>query len=336
MKYYYLDENRRIQGPFDVQQMAALYLSGAIKDSTLCAAAGQKSWSALSEQPWIKDASVTMPAAENAAPVFGKLGNCACCGAEQEGYMLPPSCPSCGAAQAPVNNSLWSFFCLALRRLFSLRGRTQRKEYWSFVLFSGILLLIIHLLAVLLMLMFGSYDFFSFFIDYLIVSSVLSGIVSIFSYPLLVRRLHDIGLSGKWVFIPLVFAVYGWVSIICSYSQMQKPEVKHEAETISRVMSPEEFRSRYPGAELPDNTVKVYYKSKYTKRTTVQNLDELEAFSKAMNSPFGTSKGMQLLARLLMLSSQLVSILVLIAACIDSKRGANKYGPSYKYPHSES
>ncbi len=322
MKYYYLDSNRNICGPYSISQMSALFLNGIITPDTLCAAAGEQNWRPLSEQAWMRGGDTAQ------APEPGPMGNCPHCGAEQVGFQLASSCPSCGAAQAPKDSSLWGFFCLALRRLFCFKGRAQRKEYWAYVLFSFLFILLSNVLIAVLM--FGEWMKMS------ILITVYNSLVGLLFYPLLARRSHDIGLSGWWIILPFVLSLFSNITTVNVLITDSLPAVTTLAEEESGTMTQDAFRKKYPDINLSERQGEIHYSIRRERRTASATLREIEGMSNRLNYPFGTSPAMKTVARMLSLLNFVVSILVLLTACIDSQRGANKYGPSSKYPRSES
>lgn len=329
MKYYYLDESRNICGPYTVTQLSSLVLSGTIQADTLCAAEGEKDWRPLSEQGWLNQPQ-SMPVSP--PPSSGKLGSCVYCGAEQEGYALPTSCPSCGAAQAPVDRSMWSFFCLALRRLLSFRGRSQRKEYWSFCLF-GILILLLLMILSGISSMFGCISSMTLPADWFYIFYFIVGAGVLLMYPLLVRRLHDIGLSGWWVMIPFAMMVYSQCYMAYSKMMWSDIPVERKVSNTDEVMSLEELRKKHPEIKFPEGEGEVRVISRREVRSARYRAEKWEEGKENSNTPLGLPRGMIWVNSIISILSQLVSIGILIVACIDSHRGANKYGPSSKYPH---
>jgi uncharacterized membrane protein YhaH (DUF805 family) len=93
-----------------------------------------------------------------------------------------------------------------LKKYTVFGGRARRKEYWYYTLFN---FLIVVGLTVMDM-MFGLYNRTSGF-------GLLSGLYSLAvllpGLAVSVRRLHDIGKSGWWIFIALVPCV-GWIILL--------------------------------------------------------------------------------------------------------------------------
>lgn len=78
-------------------------------------------------------------------------------------------------------------------------GRTSREEYWSFVLFYNVVMLVVS--ASLLALPF----------------QVIVTIFSLITVPLAaaaVRRLHDVGHSGKWLLLVPLSLLSGYLTLI--------------------------------------------------------------------------------------------------------------------------
>ncbi len=89
------------------------------------------------------------------------------------------------------------WYLKVLKKYADFSGRAQRAEYWYFVLFNTIIVIILTILDAA----FGLYDIQSGI-------GLLSGIyqlgVFIPSLAVSVRRLHDIGKSGWWLLLGLI------------------------------------------------------------------------------------------------------------------------------------
>ena len=107
----------------------------------------------------------------------------------------------------------------ALKKYADFSGRAQRAEYWYFVLFNTIIVIILTILDGVL----GLYDMRSGF-------GVLSGIyqlaVFIPSLAVSVRRLHDIGKSGWWLLVGLI-PIVGFIILIVWFATDSKEDNKY-------------------------------------------------------------------------------------------------------------
>jgi uncharacterized membrane protein YhaH (DUF805 family) len=90
-----------------------------------------------------------------------------------------------------------SWYLTALKKYATFEGRARRKEYWMFILFN----LVFTFVAIIVdsIITSGS-DGNSFGIFYALYTLA----VFLPSLAVMVRRLHDIGKSGWWVFISLI------------------------------------------------------------------------------------------------------------------------------------
>lgn len=96
-----------------------------------------------------------------------------------------------------------SWFLLALRKYATFKGRSRRSEYWYFVLFYLLILIVLSVLDVVL----GS---FSEEHGVGLLSGVFSLAMFVPTLSVTCRRLHDTGRSGWWqliAFIPLIGAI---------------------------------------------------------------------------------------------------------------------------------
>ncbi len=84
----------------------------------------------------------------------------------------------------------------SIRNTFNINDRSSRKEYWIYIIFFVILITIVVLPFFVLGLNVGDPGI-------SIIFKVIGLIVSPTGYAILVRRLHDIGLTG-WIIIPFL------------------------------------------------------------------------------------------------------------------------------------
>ena len=104
----------------------------------------------------------------------------------------------------------------AWKRPFDFKGRSNRKEYWCFNLLNIFPFIFINLLSSLLNIAIlsllsdsGEFEFIATFLQ------VIVKTIEIFSFllvcgclwtsiPLTVRRIRDVGMSWKWIFLALI------------------------------------------------------------------------------------------------------------------------------------
>lgn len=90
-----------------------------------------------------------------------------------------------------------SWYLEALKKYAVFSGRSRRAEYWYFVLFNLIVLIVLELIDALL----GTYSFVQ---GIGLLSGIYSLAVIIPSLAVTVRRLHDIDRTGWWILINLI------------------------------------------------------------------------------------------------------------------------------------
>ena len=216
--YYYLNENKEPQGPHTLDELRALLETGRLQPETRAARRGAAHWGTLAEllAAPAEPAAAALPPAPP-APQAGTCPGCAC-ELTAPGGILPARCPSCGYRFRAVNiHDLWQNFVLALRKTFVLRGRAPRIEYWSFILFSTIITTILMTIMQVVMVALLPAEAVTALespetaeqLDSLpsaaIVAMAVMGIVytlvnlavTIPQLTVMVRRMHDVGRSGK-------------------------------------------------------------------------------------------------------------------------------------------
>lgn len=184
MKYYFLNEQKEVQGPFTAAEMRRMMVEGVINGHTLASMEGGSGWQQLALLDLTDEAAPSVPAAE--------LG----------------TCPHCGKALHPGTEDLAQNAWYAFKQSFNYRGRATRREYWSFMLFS---LIVQYGVSFIL----GGITGIMVDVDSLEgnnlhslsaaiwVVIILSGLIQltllVSSLGVTVRRLHDTGHSGWWV-----------------------------------------------------------------------------------------------------------------------------------------
>ncbi len=96
-----------------------------------------------------------------------------------------------------------NYYIKAFQNYFNAEGRATRSEFWYFFLFYIIGSLIFGILDTILAATLG--------IRILVALYALATIIPFIT--VLIRRLHDIGKSGWWMFIPIV-PIAGFIAII--------------------------------------------------------------------------------------------------------------------------
>lgn len=123
MKYYYLDDQKQVNGPYDYNELLKFHESGIVADTTMVAAAGDLKWIAFSELK-IPECS-TWNIGEISCPHCHKVIN-------QD--FVPEKCPQCDEWIHGASRGLWWTFIYALRNFTNFKGRATRKEFWGFYL----------------------------------------------------------------------------------------------------------------------------------------------------------------------------------------------------------
>lgn len=95
-----------------------------------------------------------------------------------------------------------NYFTDGIKKYAVFEGRARRKEYWMFILISSIF----SIAALILDEIIGSYG---------LIQSLYSLAIFLPALGLQVRRLHDVGKSGAWIFIGLIPLIGGiWLLIL--------------------------------------------------------------------------------------------------------------------------
>ncbi len=238
-EYYYLDAQKKPCGPHTADELRALLTLGNLSPGTLIAHKGADKWVPLST---LTAPATPEPAAQVPPPVPNPVaGNCPNCGGQitLTNGTFPSRCPHCTFRLCADNpSSLWSNFKLAFSKMFVLRGRAPRIEYWSYYLFSMIfnyaayflVLIITFLLSLAIEKDKGDPTI------ALVMTLILYIIYPLFSLALAVpqitagvRRLHDVGKSG-WLLL-ISFSLTMALAAILIYATAHASE-KHPDEIL--------------------------------------------------------------------------------------------------------
>ena len=109
-----------------------------------------------------------------------------------------------------------NYYVSAWKRPFDFKGRSNRKEYWYFNLLSIFPFIFINLLSSLLNTVSlsllsdsGGFEFIATFSQIIVKTIEIFSLLLICGYlwtsiPLTVRRIRDVGMSWKWIFLALI------------------------------------------------------------------------------------------------------------------------------------
>ena len=103
-----------------------------------------------------------------------------------------------------------------LKHYIDFKGRARRKDYWSFVLFAVIILILVGIVGGVLDNILGL----SGVLTAALVTIVDLGLI-VPSLSVLVRRLHDIGKSGWWFWVSLIPVVGGIILLVFTFLDSQ-------------------------------------------------------------------------------------------------------------------
>ncbi|MCX7303060.1 MAG: DUF805 domain-containing protein [Hyphomicrobiales bacterium] len=136
------------------------------------------------------------------------------------------------AGQAPKPTpsiGLWRYFWICLTaRYAAFQGRARRKEYWAFVLFSTLALIVATLAGFAVDAALGNFDPYGGGPVAIVVTvglAILAGLVP--GIAVTVRRFHDVGMSGWFYLLFLVlslFTIGGVIILVITLIPSQKRE----------------------------------------------------------------------------------------------------------------
>lgn len=201
MKYYYLNEQREVQGPFTAEQMRRMLADGTLDGQTLASEEGGSGWQPLD--------SLHLPGGVAPEVLAAVLGECPHCKTTLVGAEVPAVCPHCGKHLHPGTESLWENAMYAYNQLTDFRGRATRREFWSYYLFSWLVAFALNLLGSIGEVITPDGNE-AVPLPVAIVLMVVGLLLLLFQLSLIladlavtVRRLHDTGHCGWWAVAPL-------------------------------------------------------------------------------------------------------------------------------------
>lgn len=320
MLYYYLDTERRPQGPHSQEELMKLLMSGKISAATEIAAKGSETWSPLG----VIFSECAQPQQEAPAPAVREepsafVGHCPTChkALTCEEDTLPPTCPHCCADLGRADAGIFTHFFRGFCRGAQLKGRDTRAAYWSFALPVGAAAYICTILSIAFYISAIFFDLpacketFDEHIDEISVAHTSLWTLAVTGtfitvallvplYTAGVRRLHDTGHSAWWMsmlylttaLLIVWFSYYLCIGISPIFLEVfQNPDICEDEAALNALI-----------------------------QNHIQNI-----------SP--SSIWMSALPTLINWVNIFLHIFVLIFCLTDSQKGANKYGPSPKYPH---
>ncbi len=235
MNYYYLTPEKKPAGPLALAEMCAMAERKEISPTVLIAKEGDAAWRPLAQIAAEQGQKLEIAGAPGACPSCGRVLQL------HTDAGLPHNCPGCGRALRPQEGketNLWHNFLLALRQYAKFSGRATRMEYWSFALFSTLVGFVLQLLMSVCEGISAITPEDSMGADiaiacFMLLLALVSLAFVLPSYAVSVRRLHDVGWSGKWI---LALVIGGVVAIICLISTLLT--LNMEGETAGEILTP--------------------------------------------------------------------------------------------------
>ncbi len=310
-EYFYLDTEKKTHGPHTLDELRALHAVGKLPEDTLAAPRGGSAWVPLSSL------------LSGPAPIPPAIAVVACprCTVELScsDNQLAELCPNCSYRLRAKNpHDLWQNFILALRKTFVLKGRATRTEFWSFILFSAILSMVAQsaVQACSFACVSGmdlsaptfseslSTPLIVFLLALVLIFFILNILLTITQTTVTIRRLHDVGRSGKWLLahILLLLVALGGLISFAVVGDKKGKEI-FEAEYVLVEGEWQHTSGEYETAPS------------WGKRGMREALPVMMWGSLL---PFCLSSG--------------IALYILILCFKDSQPGPNRYGPSTKYP----
>lgn len=220
---WHIQQNGAVKGPYSDDQVKALCEAGAINGSTLVWKQDYAEWRPLAETDFIHKASLAPP------PVRTPRTYAA---------------PSAGTAPATGNVfvddlSMWEFFTRAVSQRYAVfDGRARRKEYWSFALFYVVFFILAAVLGGAIDSGVGNVG--SGAAQPRAIFTILATILYVLamfipSLSLLVRRIHDIGMSGWFAAVMFLPYVGGLIALIFTLIPTQMRANDHGPAPVAEI-----------------------------------------------------------------------------------------------------
>ena len=145
--------------------------------------------------------------------------------------IVPSVAPAHGAVADTDRTSAWGYFRRCIARYADGTGRARRKEYWYFVLFHLLILLAPFTVAMVFAVGAGDApeDDPMFLVTGLF--GILAGLIYLFfilpGIAVLIRRFHDVGLSGWLILLGLIPYIGGLITFIITLLPSEARPNKH-------------------------------------------------------------------------------------------------------------
>ncbi len=296
-QYYYIQEGKTL-GPYTREQLAQLHQDAVITPETRIAEDGGEAW--LSYAELVADSEPHLPPLQDAGETITET--CLHCESDipLDKGAIPVSCPRCYKEMRPKDDGIWSQFAFAFTRFATLRGRATRREFWSYTL---VLLLLGFLVGLVLT---GA-------------GGLLNIVTLIPSFTIMVRRFHDVGLSGWWVVLVQVVPVLLIAASLATFAYAFAAAFGGFEKAYNAIARIFELN-----AQLDELTGITGYMTRQLLERQVATIGE------AALSALWDYHALYIIALgILPLACALFGFIV---CCLDSKPGRNKYGLSPKYP----
>ena len=239
---------------------------------------------------------------------------------------LPYKCSTCRKVLRPFKDTVFSNLLFALRRGFSISGRSTRKEFWTVdiitsILFLGLLVLVFPL-SVLWVECDGFLNPYLCLIGFSLLGSL---IILVYQYCISVRRLHDIGYSGLWAVLSVVFSITNVLFFLVPFCYSLYYGIDFCTEYCSLISE----------LSVIDDEACIMYAGELTNmcgiaEPDVFNEDNLEI--RLRHPLHGYPFYFSIIDRIVFVLNAVLATLLLVSFFMDSQKGRNKYGLSQKYP----
>lgn len=132
-------------------------------------------------------------------------------------------------AEPTASTGLWSYFWICMTaRYATFQGRARRKEYWAFVLFSILVVIVAAVIGFAVDAAMGNFDPYSNGPGAILVTvglAILAGFLP--GIAVTIRRFHDVGMSGWFYllfFVLSFFTIGGLIILVITLIPSQKRE----------------------------------------------------------------------------------------------------------------